>query len=617
MRFVFAIGAFLAAAVLIGLGIAQRTVFLEPDRVETTIEVSEDAGYLVISEEALQSHDGKQTIGLSGAEQTFMAYGSTGDVEAWIGEAPYTRIGFDAETQEFTSELVEPEEAARPGADAAADAEAEEPQLGSPAGSDLWLEEYTGEASLARTIDVPEGFSVIAASDGTAPAPSEVTVRWPLDNSTPWVGPLLTAGTVFFLIGAYLLITGFIHHRRGRGPRRNLPKGPRPSRLPSAPRPTSVKRRQLPPAGRRSIGRAPRTAAVASLGLASVLALSACSAEYWPSFDSAPETATPTPTPSVPVVTDAAEEADSPKVEIAKPAVTSAQLERILADVSKTAQASDEELSAEKLKARFTGPAMQVRDANYRIRTVLPDQPAAVSIPAEPVKVVLPQQASAWPRNAFVVVETEDEKTPPTAMMLTQADPRSNYKVVYAVAMAAEPEFPKLAPASVGAPLLSPEAKGLVVAPASTAGAYADLLTNGDKSKFAELFEQDGDNLLAQLGVAGQQKTMSETPATATLSFQTVAGKSPSVALGTVDAGALVVGTVEQTEQARPNDGGTIAFAEGGPRAAVSGFSAGSAKGVQHTTGVQVLFYVPGVGSDEKIRVLGWSESLIAASEVK
>lgn len=610
MRFALAIGAFLAAAVLIGLGIAQRTVFLEPDRIETSVEVPEQASYLVITPEALQAHEGKQTISLSGSPEVFMAYGATGDVESWIGEAPYTSIGADAGTGELTEELVVPKpvEDARPKAGDAGQG----PELGSPAGSDLWLEEFTGEIVLTRTVDLPEGLSIIVASDGTAPAPSSVTMRWPLDNSTPWVGPLITAGAVVFLIGAYLLISGFVHHRRGRGPRRNLPKGPKPSRLPSAPRPNSAKRQLAGGSGRRAIGRAPRVAAIASLGLVSTLALTSCSSEYWPSFDAPPPSASAVPT--VPPT----EEADSNEPEIAGPAVTVPQMERIMRSVSEVAAAGDEALSAEALAPRFTGPALEVREANYKIRAALPDHPGSVPVPAEPLEIVLPQQATAWPRTAFVVVKMADDETvPPTALLLSQSDPRANYEVVYAMAMAAEPEFPKLAPASVGAPLVSPEQKGLVIPPAQVATAYADVLAKGDDSEFAELFQQEGDSLLEQLGVPGQEKTRSESPATATLSFSTAAGDGPPIALGTVDAGALVVGTIEQTEQAVPNDGGTIAFTEGGPRAALSGFTSGSAKGVQHTTGVQVLFYVPAVGSDEQIRVLGWSESLIAASEVQ
>ena len=38
---------------------------------------------------------------------------------------------------------------------------------------------------------------------------------------------------------------------------------------------------------------------------------------------------------------------------------------------------------------------------------------------------------------------------------------------------------------------------------------------------------------------------------------------------------------------------------------------------MQRVIGIQLLFYVPSVGSDEQIRLLGWSESLIGASEVR
>jgi hypothetical protein len=88
------------------------------------------------------------------------------------------------------------------------------------------------------------------------------------------------------------------------------------------------------------------------------------------------------------------------------------------------------------------------------------------------------------------------------------------------------------------------------------------------------------------------------------------------VALATNDSGALVTASIEQTEKVTPNDGGTIGFEAGAPGAALSGFTEKSARGVQRVIGVQLLFYVPSVGSDEQIRLLGWSESLIGASEV-
>ena len=48
MRFVWAVAAFVLAAVMIGAGIAQRTVFQGPKSETVAISVSEDAPYLLI-----------------------------------------------------------------------------------------------------------------------------------------------------------------------------------------------------------------------------------------------------------------------------------------------------------------------------------------------------------------------------------------------------------------------------------------------------------------------------------------------------------------------------------------------------------------------------------------
>lgn len=119
MRFVFAIVAFIAAAVMIGVGIAQRTVFLESDRVSLDLTVdSSEADYVVITPEALAAYPGKQAITIAGDGTTYLAYGRTGDVLAWLGEDPFIEIGFDAETGELTSTVVDPPAAVDDEADA-------------------------------------------------------------------------------------------------------------------------------------------------------------------------------------------------------------------------------------------------------------------------------------------------------------------------------------------------------------------------------------------------------------------------------------------------------------------------------------------------------------------
>lgn len=629
MRFVFAIVAFFAAAVLIGLGIAQRTVFLEPDRValSTTIDAASEADYIVIEPDALAVNAGKQTITAQGDGRVFVAYGRASDVDAWVRGDDHVAVHYDAESGELVSEVVEGEAPADASAEesvpsvepapteqpAEGDAEASvEEAAVSPADSDLWLDQFTGDASVIATVDVPEGISVIVASGSADPAPDEITVAWPLDNATPWAGPLLVGGSLMFLLGLGLLLSGVLSHRRSRGPRRNLPKGPR-----GMPRGLG---RKGGASGTRAIGGG-RRAFLAPLVLVPALALSACSADYWPSFDSATagdasESAAPTPTPSA-----SGEPAEAPEEIDSVPAVTEPQMERIMRKIAVFTTESDEARSTDALDARFTGPALEARKADYAIRGVLPDQTQALAIPAGPLSVMLPQQttsdpATGWPRTVLTVMESADEAVAPTALVLQQDSPREQYHVLYTVALAPGPEFPDVAPASVGAPIIAPEYKGLVLAPAQVSTAFADVLMKGADSEYAALFDLEATDLDDKLNAATRTQEVQGANPTISLSVSAVAGAFPVVALATNDAGALVSTTVTRTEQSRPNDGGTTGFGDGSPARALSGFSEQSAKGVQSTRDLQLLFYVPAVGTDEPIQLLGWSESLVSASEV-
>jgi hypothetical protein len=628
VRFVLAILAFAAAAVMVGFGIAQRTVFLEPDKVTLGTVVENQAEYIVLQPEALAAHEGKQTINVSGGETVFLSYGRTDDVLAWIGDEPYVSVGYDAEAGELTSEVVvaQPVDDSTPPTGTPAEDEPAEEAEGDeeaepvivPAGSDLWLDEFTGDRNVNTTVDVPEGIAVMLASSEGEPAPGRITVSWPLDNSTPWAGPLIAGGAVLFLTGALLVIWGVIGHRRSRGPRRNLPKGPK-GKLMRAPRPSRASR-GLPSGsgGHRPLGPARRVALLPVL-LVPALALSACSADYWPDLSSAPETAAETTPPATPGADaqddgDAASEDDRPEV---TPAVTVPQMERIMRRVAVFTTEVDDARDSERLTERFIGPALEARQANYTIRGSLPDHPKLPAIPASPLTLTLPQQASGWPRTVMTIAQNSDDETvAPTALVMRQESPRENYKVLYATALVPDADVPEVAPASIGAPPINPEFKGLVMPTGQVAPAYADVLLKGDESEFAEFFDPEGDVVRQQLGVEGQQAIAANLPETADIAFSNAVGDSPTVALATNDSGALVTVSLTQTEKVTPNDGGTIGFESGAPGAALSGFDEKSAKGVQREIGIQLMFYVPAIGSDEQIRLLGWSESLIGASEV-
>lgn len=588
MRLVLSIVSFALAVIFLGAGIAQRTIFLQPGSVDQTISAPTEALYTVIDADVLTQQPGAPAISVTGSGPVTIAIGRTDDVLAWVGPAAYTQLSLgDGEVQSETIDST---------FDALTDADV--PITGSPAGSDLWLSETSGEGVATLASNIPAGYSAIIAGDGQSAAPADIALSWPLDNSTPWVGPFLVLGAVLFVIGAVLFWLHWRDTHRG-GPRRKGGAAIESAQAPALPSSKAPKRRELGPAGRRA-----RFAI--SLAVLAPLTLTGCSADYWPSFD-----ATPTPTP-----TATAESADGETT--LEPAVTVPQMERILSEISAFAATTDQSLAKDQLPARFAGPALAARAANYDIRAKKSDYAAPAAIPAAPVTITLPQQVdNSWPRLVMTVSQNSaDSALAPVALVMLQNSPRDNYHVYYAITLVPNAQSPQLAPATIGAPRVPADSKLLKEQPSQLATNYADILNQDVASQWAVEFLADGDTLREQLGKAGQDAIRAQLPANSAIEFSATAGSGPALALATNDSGAIVSVQVDQLRKITPTDGGVVGFADGSASAALSGFTAKSARGVQSTRGLQLLLYVPSVDSSDPIRVLGWTESLISASEI-
>jgi hypothetical protein len=593
---------------MIVLGIAQRTVLLEPSATSLSTTVEGDAPYTVIGSIALSANPGSQTLKVSGPGTVFLAYGRTADIRAWLGDSEYTAVTHKDGVNSLRVAAATP----TPAPTAASDAppaspatEAPATATANPAGSDLWLAEYTADRSLTTTINVPQGISVLIASDGTKPAPQNITISWPIDNSTPWAGPLIAAGGLLLIVGLALYLWALLHLRRSRGPRRNLPSGPRMPRLPRPPRPKSIKASQI--TGRRSITRS--LVAVVPVVLVSGLVLSGCSADFWPKLGSS-SSPSAVATPEATAARDAAES-------VAPPAVTVPQLERIVRRIAVLTQDADATLNADAIATRFTGPALEQRVANYKIRAVMPDATPVPALPASPLRLTLPQQASSWPRVVLSVIQNPDDPTvAPTAILLRQESARSNYLIEYAVQLEAKAKVPGVAPATIGAPIIPPDSNFLLMAPDKVAAAYADVLMQGEASPSYSMFQAEGDTFRTQVGVDVKNKKKADLPTTASIEFGTSAGSGKTTALATNDSGAIIAVSLTETETVKPVDAGaTVSPQEGTPSKALSGVNA-TAKGIQSTYGDQLLFHVPAAGSKEKIVLLGFAQGLTSSAEL-
>ncbi|MFS0912568.1 glycosyl transferase [Microbacterium sp. 179-I 3D2 NHS] len=629
MRFVWAVVAFVLAAALIGAGIAQRTVFLGPDSQQARIEIEEAAPFVLVDGEVLRAHPGAQNLLIRGDGEIFASYGRTPDMEAWLADADYNHVtagdggSLDVEHVDAT----------------------QDPVAHDPAGSDLWLDSFSEEDSLiADNMQLPEGTSVLIAYDGTEDAPDDIAVSWPLDNSTPWAGPLMVAGGIVLLVGLILYVLGIRHQRRGRGPRRKGP-GPLPVTEP-------IDVAALPPADRAALEESPadadadtppRTAAdddvadaeivdegegsaskntmqatrttrrrrmlvLPALGLTALLA-AGCSPESWPQFGEG----TPSPSPSPTVI---APENQKP------PAVTESQATRILQTLSGTLEEADAALDIELAKTRLDGPALAARTTEYALRTQLPDTPLPSAIPTDEVEVVLPEATDKWPRTVLMLSKASDDETvPPVILTMTQQDPWSNYKVTDIAEMSADAVFPDVAAAWLGTSLVPQDSAFLTIGPGELAAAFADVVDSGDKSASYGLFD-DLSLALAKSIVDSRQsvvQTLADNGAAATsqATFDMAPTTAPPVSMTTLDSGAIVAVSLTDTETVTPTSAdAVIRFGDNAQAKALTGASE-SAKGVTTTYEFQLFFSVPAQGSTEQIRLLAVRQDLLSVEVIK
>lgn len=639
MRFVWAVVAFVLAAVLIGAGIAQRTIFVGPSSQQTRVDIEEPAPFVLMDGDVLRLNPGAQKLLIRGDGEIFASYGRTADMEAWLSDSDYNHVSVSDEDELVVDHVAAPD-AEGDTATPAPEEGAEEPAGRNPVGSDLWLDSFSEENFLTTdNMQLPEGTSVLIAYDGTKDAPDDIVVSWPLDTSTPLAGPLMVAGGIVLLVGLVLYVLAIRHQRRGRGPRRKGP-GPLPTTQP-------IDVAALPPAERealeapgdaapqeapgkddvedaeivdekksdgktsmRGVRRPPRRRLLAlpALGLTAVLA-AGCSAESWPQFGDASSSPSPSPTVIAP-------ENQKP------PAVTESQADRILREVSDTLVQADEAKDIDLAATRLDGAPLATRTTEYTLREKIPDRPAPAAIPTDDVEVVLPEATDRWPRTVLMLSKsTGDDTVPPVLLTMTQADPWSNYKVTNMAEMSADAVFPEVAASWLGTSLVPADSAFLSVPPNEVAAAFADVVDNGEKSASYGMFDELALNLATSIRDSRQTLVQGLADAGAAKTSKAAFDMKPTdaepVSLTTLDSGAIVAVSVLDVETITPTSSDVvIRFGDNKEAKALTGANE-SAKGAETTYEFQLFFAVPSQGSSEPIRLLASRQDLVSVKVIK
>lgn len=579
MRFAIALVTLLIAGVLVATGVAQRTILKPVDHLTVAAEVPTDVHYVVIPGSVLQSHEGQQRLHLSGSSVAFAAYGRTSDVTAWLSGQRYAQLGVDG-----AGALTKP--AVRTAA-VVANLKGGTPN---PNGADLWIDQARStQGALDWRVDVPKTMSVIVASTGAAAAPSDIRLTWPVSTRTPFAVPLIVAGGALAVVGLLLYLWALVHLRRQRGPRRK-PPGKQPKR-PQPPkyrpqRPASAA--PAPSRGRRSVrqrvalGWAAATAVL--VGALLVPAAGPAVAATAPSTSGA--------------------------------SLAEAQATRIVRAAASTAAAADKSLDAEALGERFTGPALEVRSAAYTIRKK--DKkwalPAVIPTTGAVLRLLEPEATTTWPRTLFATVaQGESTTVAPVSVAMIQNDPRSDYKVQYAMRLVSGASTPTLPSALVGARRLDASTPLLEVEPGKLGAAYGSVLIDSG-SPNAKLFKTVKDQLLEQVGEAAKAK-IAKKAQNAKITYKDLAvDPGAVVAFSTANAGALVAVQVSEQQTTKPKKSGVTIYPSGGTK--ILSKTTSSTKGIQAVYEYQLLFAVPSAGSKDPVVLLGYDQGLVSAKEL-
>lgn len=159
---------------VLALGIAQRTVWQPPSEVTAQLDtttLSQSAPLTVIDSKALTQRSGPVQIKVEGSGQLLLAQGRADDVADWVGKTPHLEV--ESAKDDFSAlnaNFVDGQEAGA-----------------NPAGSDLWVNEQSGNGQLSYDWQSPgDGdWSLLLASDGKAAGPQKVSITVSNDTSTP------------------------------------------------------------------------------------------------------------------------------------------------------------------------------------------------------------------------------------------------------------------------------------------------------------------------------------------------------------------------------------------------------------------------------------------------
>ncbi|WP_354239637.1 hypothetical protein [Arthrobacter sp. UYEF20] len=607
------------ALVLLGLltllaGIGQKTFWAPAETVTATAPADAAAAPLTVFDEKLRTlHGGTVKIKIQGEGSFMLAAGRPDDVDAWVGPTAHNTVSGvsdDGKALQLTH----------------TDGEATAP---SPAGSDLWVttENASGDMNYSWTPPADGDWSLLLASDGTKPAPTSITMIFPNDTSTPWAIPFMVLGGLLIVAGAALLVP---KPKPGAGNGNGGSRGNRFRRRPAANAAgrTTAAAGDTAPAGDTAAGTTsaiptvepkdpaensaagPRTARRRLRRSGAVLAVLTASAVAGTGV-AAQASQTPAPAP---VTSTSAAAAPAPPSSAAAdtapdaPVLIDVQFRRILEQAAGAVDAGDAAKDASKLEPRVAQTELEVRTANYKIRSQVGSYEARMPVRATKLLTTVVTSKRSWPRSVMAVTQGEGNVVP-QLLTLTQTSPRENYKLVATTPLQPGTTFPAIA--RDGTETLAPSDKsGLLYSGEEALAGLGDRLTSADSAFKDKLVEGESSPYIAD--TLAYQADVVNSGVNGTFAFTHKAVPESTIVFRTADGGALVLGRLNFGFDGTPK--------AAGDKLTIGDDAAALAGGKETSTGMVLNFaesmavYVPPAGSTDPMKLIAATRGLVGAS---
>ncbi|WP_313815947.1 hypothetical protein [Citricoccus sp.] len=547
---------------------------------------------------------------LTGDGDYTVMLGQTRDIEAWIGDAAHNTVtGVETEVPDGQDPQVVVEHT---------EGEATVPD---PAGSDLWVDTQEASGTIDQRWSVPsEGdWSLLVATDGTEPAPAEMTVSWTNTlGDSPWIVPLAIIGGLLVLAGLGLLVWAFLilrrkapgntghHHHDGgadgtgkvspdvRGSSASTTSSS--STTPTADGTGQVSRTHAP---RMNTARARLAGLLAgSLALVGVLGVGPATAQGTQSAPASDAPQTPDQEP--------AGEGDQ------YPILTDSQLERILGQIESVVAEGDEAQDPDVLTPRVADPQLSMRRANYANVQVSDDVRAAEPVAATPLRSVLAPADPAFPRTVTVVTQGEANTTP-QLLVLRQDSARTQYRLVTAASMIPAARLPASDLSNTEVEMVAEDdGSGLVMSPATAVDGLARYLNVPDHS-FGDQFVH---NSMVD-GIHDYQASIEEEAPDARLSLlrESIPGTTTTMRLA--DGSALVTGLLDARMTIAPREEGATVMVDEVAAALAGEDSTESDSPVEMTYREVVALRIPAegaTGDEAKVSMVALTDELQAVT---